>query len=65
MPLSSWLLNFSNHGLYPVPISRSFSGLGHSKQLLVEAIVKLINERGDIHRIISGGIPKILQWHKS
>ena len=40
MPLSSWLLNFSNHGLYPLPISCNFSGLGHLKQLLVEAIFK-------------------------
>ena len=43
------VFNFSNHGLYPLPISCNFSGLGHLKQLLVEAIINIINERADIH----------------
>ena len=37
------------HCLYSLPISCNFSGLGHLKQLLVEAIIEIIDERGDIH----------------
>ena len=43
------MLIFSNHGLYPLPISCNLSGLGHLKQLLVEATIKIIYERGDIY----------------